>query len=184
MKIRLIDIFLLFLKVSSMIFGGGVVIIPLLEAEAVKKRKWITSEELIEYYAISQLIPGLNIPDVAMFIGYRLRGISGLIAATLGITIIPFILVLIFSIFIGLISDLSLIKTAIWGVSIGTIVILISAIKTIWKSSITDRFALILFITVFMLTSFTDLSPAWLVFIALALGTIKGKITKEERGNE
>lgn len=179
MKVKLIDIFLLFLKAGSMIFGGGVVIIPLLEAEAVKKRNWITSEELIEYYAISQLIPGLNIPDVSMFIGYKLRGKYGLIAAGLGVVFVPFILILIFSMFISLISNFPFVKAAIWGVSIGTIVILVSAVKTIWKSSIPDKFTLLLFITVFILTAFSNLSPVWFVFVALALGIIKGYISKE-----
>lgn len=180
MKVKLTDIFLLFLKAGSMIFGGGVVIIPLLEAEAVKKRNWITSEELIEYYAISQLIPGLNIPDVSMFIGYKLRGKSGAIAAGLGIVTVPFILILIFSAFISMISNFSFVKAAIWGVSIGTIVILLSAVKTIWKNSIPDKFTLLLFIVVFILTAFSNLSPVWFVFVSLALGIIKGYISKEE----
>lgn len=182
MRVKLIDIFWLFLKTGAMIFGGGVVIIPLLEAEAVKKKNWITSEELIEYYAISQLIPGLNIPDVSMFIGYKLRGKSGAIAAGLGIITIPFILILIFSAFISMISNFSFVKAAIWGVSIGTIIILVSAIKTIWKSSIPDKFTLLLFIAVFILTAFTNLSPVWFVFIALTLGIIKGYSSKEGEG--
>lgn len=179
MKVKLIDIFWLFLKTGSMIFGGGVVIIPLLEAEAVKKKSWVTSEELIEYYAISQLIPGLNIPDVSMFIGYKLRGKSGAVAAGLGIITVPFILVLIFSAFISMISNFSFVKTAIWGVSIGTIVILVSAVKTIWKNSIPNPFTFLLFIAIFILTAFTNISPVWFVFVALALGIIKGYISKE-----
>ena len=180
MKVRLIDIFWLFLKVGGMIFGGGIVIIPLLEAEAVKKRGWITSEELIEFYAISQLIPGINIPDVSMFIGYKLRGKSGALVAGIGIVLIPFILILIFSTFLNTVTNFSLIKSAIWGVSIGTIVILLSAVKTIWKNSIPDKFTLFLFLFIFILTAFTNLSPVWFVFVALLLGIIKGYITKEE----
>lgn len=179
MKVRLIDIFWLFLKVGSMIFGGGIVIIPLLEAEAVKKRGWITSEELIEFYAISQLIPGINIPDVSMFIGYKLRGKSGALVAGIGVVLIPFLLILIFSMFFNMVTNFSLIKSAIWGVSIGTIVILLSAVKTIWKNSIPDKFTLVLFLIIFILTAFTNVSPVWFVFIALLFGTIKGYITKE-----
>lgn len=167
-----------------MIFGGGVVIIPLLEAEAVKKRGWITSEELIEYYTISQLIPGINIPDVSMFIGYKLRGKSGVVAAGLGVITIPFILILIFPAFINIISNFSFIKMAIWGISIGSIIILISAVKTIWKNSVPDKFTFFLFSAIFALTAFTNISPVWIVFIALALGIIKGKIIKQEGGGK
>lgn len=180
MKIKLIDIFWLFLKVGSMIFGGGIVIIPLLEEEAVKKRGWITSEELIEYYAISQLIPGINIPDVSMFIGYKLRGKSGALVAGLGVVFIPFLLIVAFSAFLNIIANFSLVKSAIWGVSIGTIVILLSAVKTIWKNSIPDKFTFFLFVLIFILTAFTNLSPVWFIVIALLLGSIKGSFTKKE----
>lgn len=179
MKVKLIDIFLLFAKIGCMIFGGGVVILPLLEAEAVKKRGWVTSEELVEYYAISQVIPGINIPDVSMFVGYKLRGKSGAVIAGLGIILVPFLLIVSFSALINLISQNSFVKSAFWGVEIGSIIIIINAVRTIWNSSIVDKFSFIFFIIVFSATAFTKLSPVWIVFATLFLGILKGVLTKE-----
>lgn len=184
MKVKLIDIFFVFLKIGAMIFGGGVVIIPLLEAEAIKKRGWITSDELVEFYAVSQVIPGINIPDVAMFVGYKLRGKSGALVAGLGLILVPFALIVLISFFLDVISQNAFVKSAIWGIEIGTIVILISAVRTIWGKSIEDKFTFFLFLFVFALTAFTKLSPVWIVLIALAFGVIKGLLVKNDSEGE
>lgn len=184
MEVRLIEIFLLFLKLGSMIFGGGVVILPLLEEEAVNKRGWITHDELIEYYAISQLIPGINIPDVSMFIGYKLRGKIGAVVAGVGVIFIPFLLIVSLSFVLGTISHYSIVKSALWGIGIGTIVILSTAARSMWKASIVDKTSTILFFFVFVTIFFNILSPVWVVFIALALGIAKGFSVKKTEGRE
>lgn len=179
MKVRLIDIFMLFLKLGCIIFGGGFVILPLLEESAVKKCGWITSEELIEFYAISQIIPGINIPDVSMFIGYKLRGKSGALVAGLGVILVPFILIVSLSTVLNQISSFGVVKSAFWGIEIGTIIILITAVISMWKRSIIDKFSFFFFIFVFLITACTDFSPVWIVFIALLFGLIKGFLIDE-----
>lgn len=179
MRVKLKDIFFLFLKVSCMIFGGGIVILPLLEQEAVKKRGWVTKEELVEYYAVSQVIPGINIPDVAMFIGYKLRGKSGAVAACLGLVIFPFIIMLSLALFLNAIIHNGFVKSAFWGLELGTIIILINAVRMIWKNSIVDRFTFLFFILILLVSVFTDLSPFWIVLTAVIFGIIKGFLTKE-----
>lgn len=158
--------------------GGGVIVLPLLEAEAVKKRGWVSSEELIEFFAISQVIPGLNIPDVCMFVGYKLRGKSGAVVAGLGIILIPFIVIVSLAFVLSSISHFSIVKYTLWGIGIGTIVILSSAIRSIWASSIVDKFTLFFFILILGI-SFTSLSPVWIVCIALGVGVAKGFLAKE-----
>lgn len=184
MKVKLLDIFLTFAKVGCLIFGGGVVIIPLLEKEAIQKKGWLTMEELVEFYAISQVIPGINIPDVSMFIGYKLRGKSGAIIAGLGVIFVPFILIVLVSLFLSLISNNSIVEGALWGLSIGTIVVLVSAVRNIWKHSIVDIFTLTLFLFVLILMTFTKISPVWIVVFALLLGILKGFLTQNKEKAE
>lgn len=181
MKARLIDIFWVFLKIGSLLFGGGWVILPLLEKEAVKKRNWLSTEELYEFFAISQAIPGINVPDVSMFIGYKLRGKLGSLVAGISVLLVPFISIILFLTFLNEVSQNFLIKSALWGIQIGSIVILIVALKTIWKNSIVDRFNMFLFSIVFIVITFTDLSPAWIIFVALLLGVGRGFLIKEYR---
>lgn len=184
MKIKLTDIFLLFLKIGSLLFGGGgVIVLPLIEKEAVKKRGWISMEELLEFYTLSQVVPGLNIPNVSMFIGYKLRGKPGAIAAGLGIILVPFTLTVSLAFFLSLIIQNQFVKSAFWGIEIGTIIILINAIRTIWDKSIVDKFSFTFFLIIFAVITFTTISPVWIIFAALVLGVIKGFLTKETEGN-
>lgn len=179
MRVKLTDIFLLFLKAGCMIFGGGIVILPILEEEAVKKRGWVTSQELVEYYAVSQVIPGINIPDVSMFIGYKLRGKSGAIAAGLGIVLIPFVIMVSIAAFLNAIINNQFVQSAFWGLEIGTIIIVINALKMVWKNSIKDKFTLLLFSAILLISVFTNLSPFWIVLTAVFLGVGKGFLLKE-----
>lgn len=163
-------------------FGGGIVILPLLEREAVEKKGWITSEELVEYYSISQLIPGLNAPDVSMFIGYKLRGKLGALVAGVGVIFVPTILIICLAAVLGIVSSKPLVKSALWGVEIGTIIILATALRTMLKRSIIDKFSLMFFLLVFVVTVFNILSPSVVVIFALLIGIFIG-FQKRNEGN-
>lgn len=178
MKVRLIDIFWLFVKVSCYLFGGGYIILPILEIEAVKKRGWVTSEELVEYYAISQFIPGINAPNVSMFVGYKLRGKLGAAVAGLGIIIIPFLLIVFLAVVLSAFTNSSLLQSAYWGVGVGIVILVSSAIHRMWVSSIIDKFTFVLFAIVFLATVSIDFSPAITVFIALIIGLLHGIFLK------
>jgi chromate transporter len=76
-----------FLKIGASTFGGGYAMVPVLERELIKKRGWITMEEVMDYYTISQITPGLIAINVSTFVGCKRRGIAGGIAATVAFII-------------------------------------------------------------------------------------------------
>ena len=59
MKISLFEIFKIFFIIGLQLLGGGYVIVPLLQKYIVDERKWMSSEELIDFFAMSQCIPGI-----------------------------------------------------------------------------------------------------------------------------
>jgi len=75
---------LFFLKVGSFIFGGGLVIIPLLEAEVVEQLHWLTTQEFINGVAIGQLSPG-PVVLTAAFVGYKVAGVLGALVSAIAI---------------------------------------------------------------------------------------------------
>ena len=77
------QLFLTFAKIGSFTFGGGIAMLPMLSTELVEKRKWITDDELLDYYAVGQSTPGIIAVNVATFSGYKMAGIFGGICATL-----------------------------------------------------------------------------------------------------
>ena len=88
-------IFLAFLKVGAILYGSGYVLFAFLDAELVAKG-WISRMELMDAIAVGQFTPG-PILSTATFVGWQINGISGAIAATLGIFLPSFLLVYIFN---------------------------------------------------------------------------------------
>ena len=93
----LLQLFLSFAKVGVLTFGGGYAMIPLLEREIVEKRRWASSEELMDYYAVGQCTPGVIAVNTATFIGYKTAGNLGGIVATLGVVFPSFVIITVSS---------------------------------------------------------------------------------------
>ena len=83
-----------FFKVGSFIFGGGLVIIPLLEFQVVEQLHWLTKTEFINGVAIGQLSPG-PVVLTAAFVGYKVAGVMGSIVSTLAIFTPSFLFIML-----------------------------------------------------------------------------------------
>lgn len=88
-----LQLFFAFTRITLTSFGGG--LSGWLLREIVQNRKWVTEEEFLNGLSLSQALPGFNVTNLAIFLGYRLRGISGAVAAVAGMVIPSSILVLV-----------------------------------------------------------------------------------------
>ena len=82
-KVSLWQIFAVFAKIGAFTIGGGYAMIPIIQNE-MARRGWISEEELPDIVALSQSAPGVMAVNISIFAGYRMRGVKGSIAATLG----------------------------------------------------------------------------------------------------
>ena len=86
---ELFDLYLIFVKLGSVTFGGGYAMLPLLQREFVEKRNWVKDEELMDYFAIGQCTPGIIAINVSTFIGNKRKGLLGGVISTLGYVTFP-----------------------------------------------------------------------------------------------
>jgi chromate transporter len=84
-SVPLVDLFLQFLIVGAVSFGGGIIAYE--RILLVEKRKWLNADQFMAYLAISQTMPGLNSVNLAVLTGDYLRGIKGSIIALLGLVL-------------------------------------------------------------------------------------------------
>lgn len=104
MQPSLLSIAGVFAKIGAFTIGGGYAMIPLIEKELIR-RKWLTQEELPDVIALAQSAPGVLAVNVSIFTGYKLRGVKGSIAATIGAALPSFVIILAIAMFISNFQD-------------------------------------------------------------------------------
>lgn len=169
---ELIELYLLFVKLGFMNFGGGYALFPILQKEIIEKRKWITNEELMDYYAIGQCTPGVIAVNTATFIGHKRKGNLGGIFATLGFVTPSLILITIIATFIGNFSDLPIVKNAFAGIRVCVSVLILNTAIKLVKTSVIDVKTLMIFIFVAGFSIFTNISPVLFIIIAGISGIV------------
>ncbi|MBQ2596799.1 MAG: chromate transporter [Oscillospiraceae bacterium] len=166
---KLLSLFLSFAKVGVMTFGGGYAMIPILEREIVENRKWASSEELMDYYAVGQCTPGVIAVNTATFIGYRVAGPAGGVAATLGVVFPSVVIICLIAGILTNFADIPAVKSAFTAIRVCVCVLIFNAVVKLWKGAIKDKAGLVLFLIVFVLSLFFDISPVvFVLFCALA----------------
>lgn len=166
------SIFKTFFKVGTMLLGGGYVILPLLTSELVEKKKWITSDELCEFYALGASLPGIIAVNTAIFTGRRLSATKGAIAASFGIVMPAFLAIVLLATILSEIVDKPIVQHVFWGVGIGVIVLLFLAVKEMWTKCITDKFSLSVYGVCLVLAFCGKIPLALIIIVALITGII------------
>ena len=87
------SIFKVFFKIGAFTIGGGYAMIPIIKDE-LDRRHWIGENELPDILAFAQSAPGILAVNVSIFTGYKIRGVKGSIAATLGSVLPSFLIIL------------------------------------------------------------------------------------------
>lgn len=108
------DLFITFIKIGFLSFGGGYAIIPMIQHEALEGG-WLSEMEFQEVVSIAGMAPGPVATNSATLIGYRISGLEGAIASTLGMIVPSFIIILVVSIFFYRVKDSQWIKTLFYG---------------------------------------------------------------------
>ena len=92
---RLLLLYCSFFRITALVVGGGLAMLPVIEEIFVVKRKLLTREELLDMTALTQTVPGIIAINSAVYIGMKIAGVPGALAAALGAVTPPFTVILI-----------------------------------------------------------------------------------------
>ena len=134
----ILELYLAFLRIGAVNFGGGYAMLPLLERDLVQDRGGTTTQDLTDYFAIGQCTPGLIALNVATFIGSRRKGVAGAIAATLGFITIPIIIILIIALFLKNFRNNKYVNNAFYGLRPASMGLIATAGITVVASTLFD----------------------------------------------
>ena len=170
----LLDLFLTFAKVGVMTFGGGYAMLPILQREIVETKGWATEEEVADYFAIGQCTPGIIAVNTATFIGQKLYGIKGGVAATLGVIFPSLVIIMALAGLIGTVAHLPVVQYAFGGIRVCVCILIFNAVKKLWQKSVVDKITLGIFCVMLAGSLLTDLTPVVFVLVAGVLGVVIG----------
>ncbi len=176
----LLELFLIFAKIGAVTFGGGYAMLPMFERELVDNKKWVSEEEIMEYFAISQCTPGVIAVNTATFVGYKVKGLIGGIFATLGVIAPSILIISIISAFLSNFLDYEAVGYAFNGIRICVCVLIFNAVVKLSKAALVDKWAWMIFLFVFALSLFFNVSAVILVIISGVLGLAIKKMRKSE----
>ena len=170
---ELLSIYMIFFRMGAVTFGGGYAMLPILRREIVQNKGWADEETIMDYYALSQGLPGIIAVNVSVFIGYRRRKAAGAFAAALGVVSPSIIIISIIAFFLASFQDNIYVRHALAGISICVAALILDSVIGMWKKGVKDVFGLLLCLGMFALSVFTDISPILLVIACAILGIAK-----------
>jgi len=183
MDVKLFDLFVTFIKVGGLTFGGGVAMLPMLQKEVVENKGWATEEEMMDYYAIGQCTPGIIAVNCATFIGYKKRGIIGGVAATAGVVFPSLVIIMAIAGLISNFSEVPAVRSAFAGIRVCVCVLVLNASLKLVKKAVIDRKTAVMFGLIAVGSYFLNLSPVFYVLAAAGLGILL-KTLEAKKGGE
>ena len=178
---KLLQIFWTFFKIGPVTFGGGYAMIPLIEKEVVHNRNWCKKEDLTDIFAIAGTVPGGIAVNAATIIGYRIAGIRGAIAATLGTLIPTFSIVILLCVLFVSFHENQHVKAAFFGIRASIVALIVfAAIKTS-RTAIVDKTTLAIAIIMVIIMLVLQWHPIFIIFSGTLVGIFIIKV-KEKLG--
>lgn len=173
----IVSLFLTFAQIGLFTFGGGYVMISLIESICVEQKKWITHEQMMKITVIAESTPGPIAINCATFVGYKQKGVAGAIAATLGVVTPSFVIIYLISKFFKNFLEIQGIVSGFKGVRIAVGILILDAaigmIKKMKKKTVPciilgSSFVIMLLNNIFNL----GISSILLLLIAAVIGII------------
>jgi chromate transporter len=169
--VSLLRLFLSFLKIGSVVFGSGYVLLAFLRSEFINHLHWLTERQLIDAVAVGQFTPG-PVFTTATFIGYLVAGIPGAVVATLGIFLPGFLLVAVSGPIIPKLRRSPIAGATLDGVVVGSLALMAVVAWQLGSAAITDWLTALIFVASAVALFRFRLNSAWIIGGAALIGVI------------
>lgn len=156
-----------FFRIGAFTFGGGIAMIPLIQKEAAEKNKWVTDDDILEVIAIAESTPGPIAINAATFVGHRACGLLGSVAATVGVVLPSFMIILLLSFVLQQFQALRAVQYAFQGIRAGVLALLCKSLWTMYRKSPKGWASYVAMGAAFVLTAFT---PVNVIFVIIGCG--------------
>ena len=171
-NISLLKLFLTFAKIGAILLGGGYVILPILMNEFVEKKNLISEDELLDFFALSQALPGIIASNMSMFVGYKLRGKIGAFVAMLGVVIVPILSIILLATILTTFAENQYVQSVLGAIGVAIIALILLTIREIWQKAKKDKIFFVIFVFSLIQLLIFKLSPIKTILLSIFLGIL------------
>ncbi len=172
------ELYISFLKIGSLMFGSGYTMLPLLSHEIVEYRGWITEDELMDAYALSQCVPGVIAVNTAAFVGQKRGGWGGAAAAVLGVITVPIVAILLVATVLMQFWNSPTMVNIFNGVRVAVAAVITSAVVQLIRANVKNWLGIALCVVGFVIIAILHLSPVFVVLLAIVVGLVLWGVRK------
>jgi chromate transporter len=164
------QLFFTFTKIGAFTIGGGYAMLPLIQTEVVERKKWVETKEFLDMVALSQSLPGIFTVNLSILTGYKLKKNLGGIAATLGVILPSFLIILLIAAFFRHFNENVYVVKAFKAIRPAVVALIaVPVFKTAKESGINLKTVIIPVSAAFLIW-FCGISPVYVVLTAAAGG--------------
>ena len=180
MPTSLSKLFTTFFRIGVFTFGGGYAMIPLIEKDIVERNRWIERKDFVDLLAVAQSAPGIFAVNIAVFIGYRLRGTRGSVAAAMGCVVPSVVIILLIALFFRQFRHIPVVNNIFMGLRPAVVALIAVPVFTVAKSAgIGWTTVWIPILSALLIVAF-GVSPVYVIAVAALAGIMWGKIRRHE----
>ena len=165
---ELLTMFGSFFKIGLFTFGGGYAMVPIIQREVIDRRGWVNRDEFVELLTLAQSAPGPIALNTSVFVGYKMRGYAGALAALLGVVVPAFTVILIVAIYFAQFRENVYVNAASKGMRPAVVALIVSPIVSLSRGMGAWKYALAAAVALFVWWS--GVSPIWLIIVAAGVG--------------
>lgn len=169
------ELFKIFFRIGAFTIGGGYAMVPLIEDEIVAKRKWIKSEDFLDLLAIAQSSPGILAVNIAIFVGYHLKGMKGSLVTSLGAILPSFLMILAIALFFQQFKDNVYVEKIFKGIRPAVVALIAAPTFKLGKSAKINRYTILIPVISALLIWLLGFSPIWIIIAAGVGGFVYGR---------
>ncbi|MDI9419993.1 MAG: chromate transporter [Firmicutes bacterium] len=159
-------------KVGLFTFGGGYAMLPMIEKEVIDRRSWASDDEIMDIFALSQSLPGAIAINSAIFLGYRLAGVMGAIAAAAGVVLPSLLIILVIAAFFASFMENRLIVSAFTGIRAAVVGLVAAAAVRITGANCRSIGAVVLAFLSLVINLFTGIHAMWVIVSGALVGIV------------
>lgn len=174
-----LELFTSFFKIGAFTFGGGYAMVPLIQDEAIERKKWINEEEMMDMLAIAESTPGPIAINSATFVGYKVAGFWGSVVSTLGVILPSLIIITLIAFFFENFLSVPIIGAAFKGIRAGVSVLILNAGIRMYKAVKKGLIGYLLIATAFLVSIFSNFR--FISLILIFFGAVVGILVQAQK---